>query len=72
MIRLEKINAQNVWDIIELKAVQEQEDFVALNECSIIEAHTAIGTGCTAFPFGIFDDETPCRLPDVRLQRGGV
>jgi len=59
MIRLEKIDARNVWDIIELKVAQGQESFVARNEGSIIEAYTAIGTGCTAFPFGIFDDETP-------------
>ena len=38
---------------------ESQEEFVAPNEASIIEAYTAIGTGCTAFPFGIFDDETP-------------
>lgn len=59
MIRLEKINAKNVWDILELKVGKEQEDFVAPNECSIIEAYTAAGTGCSAFPFGIFDGETP-------------
>lgn len=59
MIHLERINAQNVWDIVELKVAESQEDFVAPNETSIIEAYTAIGTGCTAFPFGIFEDETP-------------
>lgn len=59
MIHLEKINAQNVWDIVALKVSESQENFVAPNETSIIEAYTAIGTGCTAFPFGIFDDKTP-------------
>lgn len=59
MIHLEKINAQNVWDLVALKVSESQEDFVAPNEISIIEAYTAIGTGCTAFPFGIFDDKTP-------------
>lgn len=59
MIHLEKINAQNVWDLVALKVSESQEDFVAPNETSIIEAYTAIGTGCTAFPFGIFDDKTP-------------
>ena len=59
MIHLEKLNAKNVWDIVDLKVAESQEDFVAPNEASIIEAYTAVGTGCTAFPFGIFDDETP-------------
>lgn len=59
MLHLEKLNAKNVWDIVDLKVADSQEDFVASNEVSIIEAYTAIGTGCTAFPFGIFDDETP-------------
>ena len=59
MIHLEKINAQNVWDLVALKVSESQENFVAPNETSIIEAYTAIGTGCTAFPFGIFDDKTP-------------
>ena len=59
MIHLEKIDAGNVWDIVDLKVAESQEDFVAPNEASIIEAYTSIGTGCTAFPFGIFDDETP-------------
>lgn len=59
MIHLEKINAKNVWDIVGLKAAESQKDFVAPNGTSIIEAYTAIGTGCIAFPFGIFNDETP-------------
>ena len=59
MIHLEKIDARNVWDIVDLKVAESQEEFVAPNEASIIEAYTAIGTGCSAFPFGIFDDDTP-------------
>ena len=59
MIHLKKIDARNVWDIVDLKVAESQEEFVAPNEASIIEAYTSIGTGCSAFPFGIFDDETP-------------
>ncbi len=59
MIHLEKINAKNVWGIIELNVAEEQEDFVAPNSISIVEAYTGIGTGATAFPFGIYDDEEP-------------
>ena len=59
MLRLEKINGKNVWDILKLKVRKEQENFVASNDISIIEAYTAItGNGC-AFPFGIYDNDTP-------------
>ena len=59
MIHLEKINSTNVWDIVDLKVAEDQESFVASNSDSIIEAYTTIGTGCSAFPFGIYDDEEP-------------
>lgn len=59
MLRLERINGKNVWDILELKVAKEQEGFVASNDVSIIEAYTAItGNGC-AYPFGIYEDDTP-------------
>ena len=59
MVRLEHINAENVWDIIDLAVAESQKEIVAPNTISIIEAYTSIGTGCTAFPFAIFDDDTP-------------
>jgi hypothetical protein len=40
MIHLEKIDAGNVWDIVDLKVAESQEDFVAPNEAIIIEAYT--------------------------------
>ncbi|MBQ7671371.1 MAG: GNAT family N-acetyltransferase [Clostridia bacterium] len=55
MIRLEKIDAKNVWDVLDLKVRRDQKSFVASNECSIIQAYVAEGTGCTAFPFAIYD-----------------
>ena len=59
MIHLKKIDANNVWDIVDLKVAEDQEEFVASNSDSIIDAYTTIGTGCSAFPFGIYDDEEP-------------
>ena len=38
LIRIEKINAKNIWDILKLHVSKEQESFVAPNELSIIEA----------------------------------
>ena len=57
MIHLEKIDSQNVWDVLDLKLRREQKDFVAPNEISIVQAYTAIGTACSAFPFAIYNDK---------------
>ena len=59
MIRLEKINGKNVWDALKLKVSDEQKNFVASNEISIIEAYIAITGNGNAFPFVIYDDEVP-------------
>ena len=39
MLRLEKVNGKNVWDILKLRVAKEQENFVAHNDISIIEAY---------------------------------
>lgn len=59
MIRLEKVNGKNVWEILKLKVFDDQTSFVASNDTSIIEAYTAITGNGYAFPFGIYDDDTP-------------
>ena len=59
MIHLEKIDSQNVWDVLDLKLRREQKEFVAPNDISIIQAYTAIVTGCSAFPFAIYHDKRP-------------
>ena len=59
MIRLEKINGKNVWDILKLNIREDQKGFVASNNTSIIEAYIALSNNGQAFPFGIYDDDTP-------------
>lgn len=59
MLYLEKVNGKNVWDILKLKVSEDQESFVASNEVSIIEAYTAITGNGYAFPFGIYENDTP-------------
>lgn len=59
MIRLEEINGKNFRDLLELRVSDAQESFVAPNDVSIIEAYIAITHHGQAFPFGIYDDETP-------------
>ncbi len=57
MLRLEKVNGANVWDVLKLSVNDNQKDFVASNEVSIIEAYTAITANGFAFPFCIYDDD---------------
>ena len=59
MLRLEKINGKNVWDILKLSVNDDQKEFVASNDVSIIEAYTTITNNGYAYPFGIFVDDIP-------------
>lgn len=59
MIHLEKIDYKNIRDILDLKVFRIQRNFVAPNVDSIATAYATIGSDCTAFPFGIYDDEKP-------------
>ena len=56
MIHLEKIDAKNVWDVLDLKVSKSQKGFVASNKISLVQAYVAQGTGCSAFPFAICND----------------
>ncbi|WP_026669081.1 GNAT family N-acetyltransferase [Butyrivibrio sp. AE3006] len=59
MLRLEKVNGKNVWELLNLQVSDNQKSFVAANDISIIEAYTAITGNGYAFPFGIYDGEIP-------------
>ena len=59
MLRLDKINGKNVWEFMKLKVSDEQSGFVAGNDTSIIEAYTVITANGHAFPFGIYEGDTP-------------
>ena len=59
MIHLEKIDQHNVWKITKLHVNEDQEDFVASNAQSLIEAYLTLSVGGKVFPFGIFEGDTP-------------
>lgn len=59
MVRLEKVNTQNVWKLLKLEVTETQRDFVATNTESIVEAYLTLDSGGKVFPFGIFEDDTP-------------
>lgn len=59
MLRLEKVNARNVWDILKLRVAENQRCFVSANDRSIIEAYITLTANGQVFPFGIYEDDTP-------------
>lgn len=59
MLHLEKVNGKNVWELLKLTVSESQKNYVAANEISIIEAYTAISRNGYAFPFGIYNGDTP-------------
>ncbi len=59
MLKLRKINRNNVEAILKLEVFDNQKSFVATNNSSIMEAYIAITENNDVFTFGIYKDETP-------------
>ena len=59
MLKLKKINRNNVGEILKLEVFDNQKSFVATNNSSIIEAYIAITENNYVFTFGIYKDDTP-------------
>ncbi len=59
MIHLEKVNGNNIWDILKLTVSESQKNLVADNTVSIIEAYIAVTGNGYAFPFGIYEKDMP-------------
>ena len=59
MLKLKKINRNNVVEILKLEVFGNQKSFVATNNSSIIEAYIAIAENNDVFTFGIYKDDTP-------------
>ena len=59
MLKLKKINRNNIAEILKLEVFDNQKSFVATNNISIIEAYIAITENNHVFTFGIYKDDTP-------------
>ena len=58
-IRLEKVTYSNFEEILKLQVRKGQEDFVADNEFSLVDAYLTTADGRPALPFGIYDGDVP-------------
>ena len=59
MLKLAPVTRSNVWQLLKLRVLEEQRDFIASNTESLVEAYLALSSGGHAWPFGIYDDDTP-------------
>ncbi len=59
MLRLEKVNSKNIWDITALSVKDDQKKFIPDNLVSLAQAYAANSENGHAFPFGIYDDDVP-------------
>ena len=59
MLKLKKINRNNIAEILKLDVFDNQKSFVATNNSSIIEAYIAITENNHVFIFGIYNDDIP-------------
>lgn len=57
MVTLEPIEYSNVWKVIQLTVTEEQENYVAKNTESLIEAYLNLKDGKPALPFAIKRDD---------------
>ena len=57
MVKLNEITNENLFDILKLKVLENQKEFVASNVMSLAEAFATRNEGGIALPFGIYDDE---------------
>ena len=57
MVHLEKIDSENIWDIVALKVFKYQKSFVAENWVSIVQAYGVRDSAAAAFPFAIYNDK---------------
>lgn len=59
MLKLKKINRNSIRKILKLEVFDNQKNFVATNNSSIIEAYIAITENNHVFTFGIYKDDIP-------------
>lgn len=55
-MELRKVTAENLFPIVKLSVDESQQNFVASNTESILEAYVTVTAGNVALPFGLYED----------------
>ena len=55
-MELRKVTAENLFPIVKLSVDEPQQNFVASNTESILEAYVTVTAGNVALPFGLYED----------------
>lgn len=56
MIEIKPVDAHNIWKLVALSVDEAQQEFVAINTQSLLQAYTTVISGHVALPFGVFLD----------------
>ena len=55
-MELRKVTSENLFSIVKLTVNESQQNFVASNTESILEAYVTVTAGNVALPFGLYED----------------
>ena len=55
-MELRKVTSENLFPIVKLTVNESQQNFVASNTESILEAYVTVTAGNVALPFGLYED----------------
>lgn len=58
-MELRKLTYENVDEVLALRVREDQKEFVASNEYSLVDAYLALSSGGTALPFGLYEGDEP-------------
>lgn len=58
-MELRKLTYDNVDEVLALRVREDQREFVASNEYSLVDAYLALSSGGNALPFGIYEGDLP-------------
>ena len=58
-LRLEKVTYANYEEILNLQVSENQKEFVADNEFSLVDAYLTLSDGRSVLPFGIYNGNEP-------------
>ena len=56
-MKLKRIDERNIWEVVKLDVFDDQKDFVATNNESLLEAYVALTSGIVVMPFALYEGQ---------------